>query len=214
MARKAGTTSQDTEARIYASALSLFAQYGYAAVSMRQIAAEVGVNQAALYHYTPTKQDLLAGVLTRHMDGLIAAWEAEDKPIEPIAALDHFTRFHIRYHMPRPDEIFVSYMELRSLEDEHFKAITNLRRDYESGLRDILNRGMDSGAFNRIDPALSAMAILSMLTGITTWYKRGGRFSAADIENHYSQLALSAVGVDSEAMRQTLMETEQCSMPA
>ena len=56
MARKAGTTSQDTEARIYASALNLFAQYGYAAVSMRQIAAEVGVNQAALYHYTPTNK--------------------------------------------------------------------------------------------------------------------------------------------------------------
>ena len=55
MARIAGTKSQDTEARIYATALSLFARFGYAAVSMRQIAAEVGVNQAALYHYTPTR---------------------------------------------------------------------------------------------------------------------------------------------------------------
>ena len=214
MARIAGTKSQDTEARIYATALSLFARFGYAAVSMRQIAAEVGVNQAALYHYTPTKQDLLAGVLTRHMHGLIEAWQAEEKPEDPIAALDHFTRFHIRYHMPRPDEIFVSYMELRSLEGDHFKAITNLRRNYENGLRKILMRGMDNGVFNTIDPAVTAMAILSMLTGITTWYKRGGRFSAEDIENQYSQLALSVVGVDNKAMTQNLMETEQCSMPA
>ena len=213
MARKAGTTSQDTEARIYASALSLFARFGYAAVSMRQIAAEVGVNQAALYHYTPTKQNLLAAVLTRHMMGLIAAWEDEVKPDDPLAALDHFTRFHIRYHMPRPDEIFVSYMELRSLDDDHLSAITSLRRDYENGLRDIIKRGIERGVFETIDPALTAMAILSMLTGITTWYKKRGRLNQRQIENEYSRLALHAVGVDA-AKTQALMEDEQCSMPA
>ena len=213
MARKAGTTSQDTEARIYASALSLFARFGYAAVSMRQIAAEVGVNQAALYHYTPTKQNLLAAVLTRHMMGLIAAWEDEVKPDDPLAALDHFTRFHIRYHMPRPDEIFVSYMELRSLDDDHLSAITSLRRDYENGLRDIIKRGIERGVFETIDPALTAMAILSMLTGITTWYKKRGRLNQRQIENEYSRLALHAVGVDA-AKTQALMEAEQCSMPA
>ena len=78
MARKAGTTSQDTEAQIYSAARNLFARFGYAAVSMRQIAGDVGVNQAALYHYTPTKQDLLAGLLTRHMSALLEAIAAED----------------------------------------------------------------------------------------------------------------------------------------
>ena len=91
MARKAGTTSQDTEAQIYAAARNLFARYGYAAVSMRQIAGDVGVNQAALYHYTPTKQDLLA-LLTRHMSALLEAIGAEDFS-ETLFGADHFTRF-------------------------------------------------------------------------------------------------------------------------
>ena len=194
MARKAGTTSQDTEAQIYAAARNLFARYGYAAVSMRQIAGDVGVNQAALYHYTPTKQDLLAGLLTRHMSALLEAIGAEDFSGDHVGALDHFTRFHIRYHIPRAEEIFLSYMELRSLDSEHFAAINALRSQYEQILRQILKAGLKSGAFSDIDPAISAMAILSMLTGITNWYSPEGRLNQPEIETCYSRLVLRSVG--------------------
>lgn len=194
MARKAGTTSQDTEAQIYTAARNLFARYGYAAVSMRQIAGDVGVNQAALYHYTPTKQDLLAGLLTRHMSALLEAIGAEDFSGDPVRALDHFTRFHIRYHIPRAEEIFLSYMELRSLDSEHFAAINALRSQYEEILRQILKAGLKSGAFSDIDPAISAMAILSMLTGITNWYSPEGRLNQPEIETCYSRLVLRSVG--------------------
>lgn len=194
MARKAGTTSQDTEAQIYSAARNLFARYGYAAVSMRQIAGKVGVNQAALYHYTPTKQDLLAGLLTRHMSALLGAVGAEDFSGDPVDALDHFTRFHIRYHIPRAEEIFLSYMELRSLDSEHFAAINALRSQYEQILRQILKAGLKSGAFSDIDPAISAMAILSMLTGITNWYSPEGRLNQPEIETCYSRLVLRSVG--------------------
>jgi AcrR family transcriptional regulator len=194
MARKAGTTSQDTEAQIYSAARNLFARYGYAAVSMRRIAGDVGVNQAALYHYTPTKQDLLAGLLTRHMSALLEAIGAEDFPDDPVRALDHFARFHIRYHIPRAAEIFLSYMELRSLDSEHFTAINALRSQYEEILRQILKTGLKSGAFSDIDPAISAMAILSMLTGITNWYSPEGRLNQPEIETCYSRLVLGSVG--------------------
>lgn len=194
MARKAGTNSHDTEAQIYLAARNLFARYGYAAVSMRQIAADVGVNQAALYHYTATKQDLLAGLLTRHMTALIAALDEEDFPNDPSQALDHFTRFHIRYHIPRADEIFLSYMELRSLDADYFAAINALRSQYEHVLRDILEEGVESGQFSAIDPVISAMAILSMLTGITTWYNPDGPMNQHEIETYYSRLVLRSVG--------------------
>ena len=209
MARKAGTSSEDTGARIYLAARNLFARYGYAAVSMRQIAGEVGVNQAALDHYTPTKQDLLAGLLTRHMEELLAALKAETLPADPVLALDHFTRFHIRHHLTRPDEVFLSYMELRSLEEGHYDSVTALRSRYEGVLRDILAEGLRRGLFSGIEPAISAMAILSMLTGIRNWYKPGGRLGQSDIENYYSRLVLGAVGATV-----TDEEEDQCSMRA
>lgn len=203
MARRAGINSQDTEAHIYQAALRLFAQYGYGAVSMRKIAGEVGVNQAALYHYTPKKQDLLLGLLTNHMNGLLAAWDEQDVPSSPMLALDFFTRFHIRHHLPRRDEIFLSYMELRALDAENLEAITTLRQHYEDILRNIIKDGVKSKEFESVDPHVTAMAILAMLTGITTWYQKDGRLTPDDLENSYSTLVRQMVGASQSKKRKT-----------
>src|SRR6056297_3764959 len=76
MARTQGSHSDITGPRIRAAALSLFARHGYAAVSMRQIAGEVGVQAGALYNYTPDKQTLLFELMRTHMEELLAAWDA------------------------------------------------------------------------------------------------------------------------------------------
>ena len=59
MARKTGSHSDITGPKVRRAAQRLFARHGYAAVSMRRIAAEVGVQAGALYLYTPDKQTLL-----------------------------------------------------------------------------------------------------------------------------------------------------------
>ncbi len=69
MARTQGSHSSSTGPKIRAAAQSLFAQHGFAAVSMRQIAAQVGVQAGALYNYTPDKQALLFDLMRQHMEG-------------------------------------------------------------------------------------------------------------------------------------------------
>jgi len=138
VARKTGSHSDITGPKIRAAALSLFAGEGYAAVSMRRIASEVGLAPGALYLYTPDKQGLLFDLLNAHMDELLAAWEALEKPAGPAARLLQFVRFHILHHLDRPEAVFIAYMELRNLTEENFKTIENLRRRYEDALEDIL----------------------------------------------------------------------------
>ncbi|MGH9044124.1 MAG: TetR/AcrR family transcriptional regulator [Acidimicrobiales bacterium] len=54
------------------TALSLMAQRGVAGTSMRELASATGLNVASLYHYFPSKQDLLVAVLVERgfLDGL------------------------------------------------------------------------------------------------------------------------------------------------
>ena len=59
MARTQGSHSDITGPRVRDAALRLFARHGYASVSMRQIANDVGVQAGALYNYTPDKQTQL-----------------------------------------------------------------------------------------------------------------------------------------------------------
>jgi AcrR family transcriptional regulator len=185
MARTAGSHSALTAPRIREAAQALFARHGFAAVSMRQIAAEVGVQVGALYNYTPDKQSLLFDLMIAHLEELLAALDAEPMPDDPLGALEAFTRFHIRFHAERPDAVFIAYMELRNLTPGNFTAVEALRHRYEDRLTAILARGQNSGAVRVEDPRIATMAIIAMLTGVNTWFRQTGRLSLTDVETIY-----------------------------
>jgi AcrR family transcriptional regulator len=195
MARKPGSRAEITEPRLRAAALRLFARHGYAAVSMRQIARDVGVQAGALYQYISDKQGLLYDLMRGHMEELLSAW-AESRPPagDAVARLEHFARFHIRFHAARSDAVFVSYMELRNLNAENFAALEALRRRYEGELEAILRAGQAEGAMRLPDTRLAAMALIAMLTGVNTWFREGGRLSRAQVEDIYVDMVRKAVG--------------------
>ena len=185
MARTAGSHSALTAPRIREAAQALFAQHGYAAVSMRQIAAEVGVQVGALYNYTSDKQSLLFDLMSSHLDDLLSARAEDQTEADPMQALEQFTRFHIRFHARRPDAVFIAYMELRNLTPENFATIEAMRRRYEDGLSAILRDGQAQGAFRIEDARVATMAIIAMLTGVNTWFRKTGRLSLSEVEEIY-----------------------------
>ena len=178
---------------IRAAARHLFARHGFAAVSMRQIAAEVGVQAGALYLYTPDKETMLVDLLKDHMDELIAAWDGTDTVGGPVARLEAFVRFHIAFNLDHAEAVFLSYMELRNLGPENFAVIEGLRREYENRLEAILRAGQDAGLFAVPDTKLATLAIIAMLNGVNTWYREGGRLSRSAVGDIYWDMARKAV---------------------
>lgn len=195
MARTQGSHSDITGPRIRRAALSLFARHGFAAVSMRQIAGEVGVQAGALYNYTPDKQTLLYQLMRTHMEELLAARTEHGTAAQtPVARLENFTRHHIRFHIERPDEVFIAYMELRNLTPANFAEIETLRRAYETELETILRDGVAAGAFTVSDPRVATYAVIAMLNGVNTWYRAQGRLSLGEVETLYWDMVRRTVG--------------------
>lgn len=192
MARTTGSHAGITGPRIRAAALRLFAQRGYAAVSMRVIAAEVGVQAGALYNYTPDKQSLLFDLMRGHMEALLASMPTAQG--DPLAQLEQFVAFHIGFHADRPDEVFIAYMELRNLNPENFAQIEALRRQYEDRLEQILRDGAAVGAFHVTDSKIMTLAVIAMLTGVNTWFRTGGRLSLDEVVAQYWDMVRKAVG--------------------
>ena len=82
----------DTRDRLVTVAMKLFWEKGYGATSIQDILREADVHAGSLYHFFPTKQDLLLTSLERYRDGihpmlLDPAWKGVDDPIERIFAL-------------------------------------------------------------------------------------------------------------------------------
>ncbi|TPN91854.1 TetR/AcrR family transcriptional regulator [Mesorhizobium sp. B1-1-5] len=195
MARTTGSDGEKTEAALREAAVSLIARLGYEAMSMRQLAAEVGVQAAALYRYFPTKEDLLFTLMREHMEGLLKAWEAaRPASVDPVTRLAAYVENHIAFHIERRHATHVSNMELRSLSHERLTYILKIRTTYEKELRTILRDGTEAGAFEIDDTGLTAMALIQMMTGVIVWFRPGERLSIAEVTTTYLSMTMRLVG--------------------
>ena len=95
------TTYPSTQARIFAAARQLFDQGGVEAVSMRRIAAKVGITPMAIYKHYPDKDALLNALM---LDGF-AAWEARVEKIrdpQPLAWLQAMSEAFLDFALNQP----------------------------------------------------------------------------------------------------------------
>ena len=82
----------DTRERILFAAMRLFSEKGYLSTSVADILKDAGAHSGSLYHFFPTKQDVLVAVLGLYRDGiypmlLAPAWDGVSDPIERVFAL-------------------------------------------------------------------------------------------------------------------------------
>lgn len=192
--RTVGSNGAKTMEAIREAGLGLIFAHGYEAMTLRQLATKVGLQQGSLYNHFRTKQDLLFKLIRQHMEDLLAELDKALAGIDdPVERLDAFIAFHVRYHLSRRREVFISYSELRSLEPDNYKAIVALRRRYEDVLTAILAKGMAAGTIRTTDARVAAFALIAMLSGIVNWYQPEGRRSAEEIAAIYRQMAFNGL---------------------
>ena len=78
MARPKKSEARDTRHDILDAALDLFAEQGFFATSMRQIARAVKVRESALYHHFESKQAILDALISELGPGRVAQLESVD----------------------------------------------------------------------------------------------------------------------------------------
>lgn len=196
MARKAGPQGARTAAVIREAGLTLIARHGYEAMSLRQLAAEVGLRPASLYNHFETKQDLLFDLVRDHLVDLLGRTDAalDAAGPGPMERLVAFVANHVLYHLDKKREVTIANLELRSLEPRNLDAAMALRRSYEDRLIAVLDGGAATGAFAVRETRVVAYATLAMLTGACTWYRPGGRLSEADMVRIHTDLVLGGLG--------------------
>ena len=202
MARTIGSYGPKTLEAIRKAGLRLIFEQGYSAMSLRDLAAEVGIQVGSLYNHISTKQELLFDLVRDHINELLRQLDrallGKQQPADRLRA---FVAFHVTYHMTRKREVFIANSELRSLEPKNYEVIVALRGAYEQRLAEILSEGVSEGEFEIVDVQVATFAILALLTGLTTWYRPGGRLTREAIVAAHERLVLSGVTADAASRR-------------
>lgn len=62
-------------------------------------------------------------------------------------------------------------------------------------MEEILRDGVAEGVFAPADIRIATMAVIAMLTGVTTWYRPAGRLSVDEVEGLYWEMVRKSVSV-------------------
>lgn len=176
------------------AASTLFRERGYAATSVRDIAHALDMQGGSLYAHVASKEDMLWAIVVRAAD----RFNAE---VGPIAASDRtaarklrkMIRAHVAVVTSAQKDAAVFLDEWRFLSEERRAQIAARRDDYEGLFRRAIAEGVASGEFGRVDPALTAMVILSALNGIAKWYRPEGNLTPAAIADRHADLFLRSL---------------------
>ncbi len=194
MARTKGSSGEKTLVAIRKASLKLIYQHGFEAMSLRDLARDVGIQQGSLYNHLETKQALLFDLMRTHLENLVAELDERlEGENDPTSRLKIFVDFHLSYHMERKSEVYINNSELRSLEAPNLAKIKALRKNYETRLIQILKDGQACKQFSIADINVTAFALIAMLTGVCAWYKPKGPLSQAELVKIHTDLTLRSV---------------------
>jgi len=152
-------------AQILREAAQLFGSHGFNGTTTRDVAARVGITEAALYRYFPSKEAMYQAILDERMakPDLFA-------PLESIASTGDdravFTSLALTLLRSVEEDPSILRLLLYSALEGH-----ELARPFQEGrirrLRELLQtyieRRMREGAFRAIDPQLGARAFIGMV---------------------------------------------------
>jgi AcrR family transcriptional regulator len=153
------------------AAARMFAERGYHGTSTQAIADVLGMRQASLYYYFPSKEAALEVVCLRGTDGFVEGAEAVvESPGEPLDKLARLIAAHLAPIETRHDYVKVFINERRYLPAASRRRLGRKTRRIERGFEHVILAGIADGSIRRdTDARLAMLAVLGMCNAVINW---------------------------------------------
>lgn len=184
-----------TRARIVAAAREVFADRGFAATRMGDVAHAAGVAHGTVYTYFDAKDDVLLAVLDEARADLLAAM-AVPTVRDPYQRIEATTRAYLDAYRRHASVLRVAHEA--SPGDERISAlVADLRRMHVARVAIALRRMQADGlARGDLDPVTAAAALTSMVEGFAWhWLARGEPHEDSVVHRTLMQLWVRGLGM-------------------
>jgi TetR/AcrR family transcriptional regulator, cholesterol catabolism regulator len=188
------TLSISRKEQILQTSAKLFKEKGYASTSMRDIATELGIEAASLYHHIKSKEEILEVICFTMADKLITGiLEVNDIYFNAEEKLRMAIKNHVQIISENIDQSATFLHEWRSLSEPKLTEFKALRDTYENEFKVILNDGVNEDLFDDVDQKFATLTILSTVNWLNEWYNPKGKMSAEEIAKKLSDFILGGL---------------------
>ncbi len=189
---------ENARKHILDAAAKLFAEHGYVATTMRDIAEETGIKAGSIYYHFSAKEQLLDEVMRIGVERVFDQVKIAVNSLPPESsvraklaaaihahlfsalALGHYTKVNIRCTNTLPEAI-----------RQHYKRT---RRPYERYWRQLIQAGVDNGEIEASQDSLScSLYIFGFMNWTIEWY-REGKFDLEEVSRRYADTLFDGIG--------------------
>ena len=155
--------------QIITTAAKLFKERGYSAVTMRDLATEMGIKAASLYNHISSKQDILKTIIiaiaedfTTGMDVIIKSKNSN------ISKLENIVNLHVTIAANNTNGMAAISNDWMHLEDQ-LEYYLKMRNDYENKVMQIITNGILAKEIKDINPEIIMFSMLTTLRSLYLW---------------------------------------------
>ncbi|MBS1843036.1 MAG: TetR/AcrR family transcriptional regulator [Actinobacteria bacterium] len=175
---------------LVARAAQLFAEHGYGATSMNDLAETTEMTGAALYHYVDDKEQLLLLICEELMDPLLRlSEEAAAGAGAPEEKLQDLLRAWLLHYQAHYDHVRVVSQERPTLERESaWLYLREKRSAFEHQLDTLLGALRSGGTLSSGDPLLVRSSLIAMVDYTPQWNPLREPADAIEVADGYWRL--------------------------
>ena len=163
----------DRRRQLLGAAVKVFADKGFHAARVGDIAEEAGVAYGLVYHYFKSKEDLLETIFRATWTEMLArVREVEEAGVPASEAVRQVTALLLRTWRRDPDLVRVLVREVTR--NQHVQREIEEITDAMQALERIVRRGQETGEFRSdLDPRLAAVVFYGALEEVLTGWVMG-----------------------------------------
>jgi len=171
-----------------------FREKGYAASSMRELATELGMEAASLYHHISSKYELLDTICFGMVEKFISALkEVNDIYFNAEEKLRLAINLHVNLMTENLDQSVVCLNEWRNLKEPRLSEYKILRAQYENEFKSIIVLGKNEDIFDNVNLDFATLTILSAVNWIYQWYDPKDGITPTEIATNLSDFILGGL---------------------
>jgi AcrR family transcriptional regulator len=194
MARTQAADYEERRDRIVEKAAKLYAERGFLGASISDLAKTCKTSKSLIYHYYPSKEDILFDVMHSHVAALLQTAEAiVAQPLAPREKLRAINREFMKHYVGAAARQKVLLNELGHLPKKRRAVIIGIKHKLIDMIQDILTemRPELGGRSTLKRPA--AMLYFGMINWTHTWMDPSGAAKPAKIAELAANLFLDGI---------------------
>ena len=179
---------------ILKAATKMFAAQGFERAPVRKIAEKVDLSVPGMFHYFPSKEDILNDIMINFMDeGYRKLKELNNDALGPVERVEGFCRFYVDHYAGNQDLLTIQVSEWKYLSREHRQQFFGKQRVYVDALKKLFNDLAEKGLLKSIDSSVLTLMFFGMVLWTFSWYDPRGKMGLEELGNIFSEVFLRGV---------------------